>query len=154
MQVTISFNDKELEVEVEENATVLGLKHRLHDKLSLQPLAQELEFEGFILQNHGKTLRSYHIGNNAKIVLRELFGISIHVVKQDKDGKPDPQFPISVHKENTIGFLKEMLSIKYGVEFTHMKLGLSSMWNNNLHDSTKIGAYNLRDRSILYAFEM
>jgi len=154
MQVKISFNDKELEVEVEENATVLGLKHRLRDKLSLQPLAQELEFEGFILQNHGKTLRSYHIGDNAKIVLRELFGISIHVVKQDKDGKPDPRFPISVHKENTIGFLKEMLSIKYGVEFTHMKLGLSSMWNNNLHDSTKIGAYNLRDTSILYAFEM
>ncbi|KAJ6935227.1 hypothetical protein NC652_010282 [Populus alba x Populus x berolinensis] len=154
MQVKISFNDKELEVEVEENATVLGLKHRLHDKFSLQPLAQELEFDGFILQNHGKTLRSYHIGNNAKIVLRELFGISIHVVKQDKDGEPDPQFPISVHKENTIGFLKEMLSIKYGVEFTHMKLGLSSMWHNNLHDSTKIGAYNLRDRSILYAFEM
>nr|TKR83483.1 hypothetical protein D5086_0000267840 [Populus alba] len=103
MQVKISFNDKELEVEVEENATVLGLKQRLHDKFSLQPLAQELEFDGFILQNHGKTLRSYHIGNNAKIVLRELFGISIHVVKQDKDGEPPHNFKIGRNiKKNKI----------------------------------------------------
>ncbi|KAB5560456.1 hypothetical protein DKX38_005413 [Salix brachista] len=101
MQVKISFDDKEEEVEVEENDTVLGLKHRLHDKFSLQ--------------NHGKSLQSYKIGNNVKIILREVFVISVHVVKQDKDGKPDPQFPISAHKEITIGYLKEMLSVNLHV---------------------------------------
>ncbi|KAJ6364014.1 hypothetical protein OIU76_029034 [Salix suchowensis] len=81
MQVRISFDDdKEQEVEVEENDTVLGLKHRLHDKLSLQPSAQELEFDGLI-----NTPKSW------EIILREVFVISVHVVKQDKDGKPDPQ---------------------------------------------------------------
>ncbi|KAG5246788.1 hypothetical protein IMY05_004G0013200 [Salix suchowensis] len=125
MQVRISFDDdKEQEVEVEENDTVLGLKHRLHDKLSLQPSAQELEFDGLI-----NTPKSW------EIILREVFVISVHV-------------------EITIGYLKEMLSVNYGLEFTRMKVGLSSVWNNDLHESSKIGAYNLRDRSILYAFEM
>uniref|UniRef100_A0A6N2KY28 Ubiquitin-like domain-containing protein n=3 Tax=Pentapetalae TaxID=1437201 RepID=A0A6N2KY28_SALVM len=37
----------------------------------LQPSAQELEFDGLTLQNHGKSLQSYKIGNNVKIILRE-----------------------------------------------------------------------------------
>ncbi|CAK7350997.1 unnamed protein product [Dovyalis caffra] len=156
MQVRIAFNDTEYNVVLADNATVLALKYRLHDMFSLPTSAQELEFNGFILEDLETTLESYHIANNAKIILREIFVISVHVVQLVEDGKPDPneQFPIPVHKEYTIGHLKEILSVRYGLDFSNMKIGLSKMWNTDLDDCTQIGAYNLRDRSRLYAFKM
>lgn len=140
----VYINAKEYDMIVGDDETVLEVKNRIYSSFGreLPVEKQHLEFNGLEMQDEN-TMQCYQIDNYDKILVREMYGISVFRPLNLSSGQSNERYGLIVHKDYTVGDLKLMLQRQFGFDITRIRLTLPNLLSNYLMDDVKIGDYDI-----------
>ncbi|CAK7350993.1 unnamed protein product [Dovyalis caffra] len=144
MQLNVVYGHQEHQLQIADDATVFDLKQIIDLMIGLPVEKQQLRFDDIILHNH-TPLQCYRFGEDATILLRDLYEIFFEVEKE--------QFKLYVHQNNTLRELKNMLHLNHGIVIANDMTLRSNVLGIDIYinsDNIEIWAYQIFPGTVIH----